>query len=490
MLKILIEKELKAIILSPKFSATFSVCATLIVLSVFIGLRDYQAAVAQYETATTLSDQEMREQTSWMSLNTRAYREPDPMQIFVAGVQNDVGRLSSINAFSQIKLENSNYSDEPIFAVFRFIDLTFIVQIVLSLFAILFTYDAINGEREGGTLQLTFANAVPRVQYILAKFIGSWLGLVLPLLIPLLIGLLLLLLFRVPMTGDHWAKLFTLIGASFLYFTFFIALGLLVSALTKRSTTSFMFLLVAWVTLVLIVPRAGVMLAGQITPVPTVAEIDGQREGYAKERWKQHMDALTERWEERNAGLQNLTAEEREAFRDDHSWDWMKEDEEERKLVQRDISEYDRKLNEDLRNRKATQERLGFLLSRFSPASSYQLAAMHLAGTDISIKPEYEDAMRDYRDKFISYREQKQKEEGGGMAGGFRIEFNSDTGMKISGDRDSGAIDVTDVPVFEAPQYRFAAGLLPAMPDFGLLTLYTLLAFAAGFVAFLRYDVR
>lgn len=490
MLKTLIEKELKAILLSPKFTATFAVCSVLIVLSIFVGIQDYRASVKQYETATALVEQEMREQTSWMGLSTRAYRQPDPMQIFVSGVNNDIGRLSSITGFTQIKLENSNYSDEPIYAVFRFVDLTFIVQIVLSLFAILFTYDAINGEREGGTLQLTFANAVPRVQYIVSKFIGSWLGLILPLLIPILLGILLVLLYRVPMAGDHWAKLASLLGVSFLYFTFFIALGLLVSALTKRSVASFLFLLVAWVTFVLIVPRAGVMLAGQVMSVPTVAEIDSQREGYSKERWLQHFRQMEQKWAQRNAGLQDMSQEEREAYRDDHSWDWMKEDEEERKKMQAEISEYDRKLNEDLRNRKAKQERFGFMITRFSPASSYQLAAMHLAGTDISLKPKYEDAMRDYREKFNAYRDQKQKESGGGMHGGFRIEINSDTGMKISGDRDSGALDVTDAPKFEAPVHTFTAGFAPAVTDFGLLALYTILAFAGAFVAFLRYDVR
>ncbi|MFQ5629688.1 MAG: ABC transporter permease subunit [bacterium] len=489
MLKILIEKELKAMLLSPKFTATFAVCAILIILSVFVGINDYKASVKQHETASNLIDQEMREQTSWGNLYTRAHRKPDPMQIFVAGINNDIGRLSTITGFQQIKLQNSNYSDEPIFGVFRFVDLTFIVQIVLSLFAILFTYDAINGEREGGTLQLTFANAVPRVQYIVSKFIGSWLGLVLPLLIPILLGILLVMLYSVPMTGDHWARLFTLLGVSFLYFTFFIAFGLLISALTRRSVTSFLLLLVVWVTFVLIIPRAGVMLAGQIVPVSTVAEIEGQRDGYARERWKQHFEWMENRWEARNTGLQDMSPEEREAYRDDHSWDWMKEDEAERKKVQADISEYDRKLNEDLRNRKAVQEKLGFLISRFSPASSYQLAAMHLAGTDISLKPKYEDAMRDYREKFNAYREQKQKESGN-MHGGFRISISSDSGMKISGDRDSGALDISGVPKFEAPEHTLAAGFAPFVSDFGLLSLYTILAFAGAFVAFLRYDVR
>jgi len=51
-----------------------------------------------------------------------------------------------------------------------------------------------------------------------------------------------------------------------------------------------------------------------------------------------------------------------------------------------DRAEYSKRLNEDRRNRQAYQERLGFILSRFSPASAFRLAAMNLASTDILLK--------------------------------------------------------------------------------------------------------
>jgi len=329
--RILVEKELKAIILSPKFVATFAVCSILVLLSIYVGILDYKASVKQYEAATQLTEQEQRGQSSWMGLGTRVFRKPDPLQIFVSGVNNDIGRLTSVNAFRPIKLRNSVYSDDPIYAVFRYLDFTFIVQVVLSLFAILFTYDAINGERESGTLKLTFANAVPRVQYVLSKFIGSWLALVIPLLIPILIGLLLLLLYNIPLTSEHWTKLFFLFAISLLFFTFFIAFGLLISSLTQSTSVSFLTLLVIWVTFVLILPRAGIMAAGQIRPVPSVAEIEGQQASFSQARWTKYGDELGAIWEKRNTATEGLSKEAREAYRDDNLWDWMEEDDAARK---------------------------------------------------------------------------------------------------------------------------------------------------------------
>lgn len=488
MLGTLIQKELKAILLSPKFVATFATCAVLILLSVFVGIQEYRAAVRQYETATQLTAQDLREASSWMAVNTRAFRSPDPMQVFVSGVNNDVGRLARINSFETVKLRSSIYSEDTIFAVFRFIDFVFIVQVVLSLFTILFTYDAVNGEREGGTLQLTFSNAIPRSQYILAKFIGSWLGLVIPLLIPIMLGVLLVMLYRIPFTGAHWAKLGSLLGVSMLYFNFFIAFGILVSTLARHSAVSFLLSLVAWVAFVLIIPRAGVMAAGQLVPIPTVAEIEGQQDGFEKNCWEKHRQDLQERWHQRETAMAGMNEEEREAYRDKHEWEWLEEDDKDRKQIQKDISAFAQQLNENLRNRKAEQERLGFTLSRFSPASAFQLAALNLAGTGVALKSRYEDAMQNYRTAFTEYAEKKQKESGG--FGGLRIEFNSNTGIKIGGDRDRGTLDFSDMPQFTPPEHTYAAAIAPTLIDFGLLGLYTLAAFAGAFVRFLRYDVR
>ena len=41
----LVAKELRAIVLSPKFGVTFGVCALLILLSVFTGIREYRVSL-------------------------------------------------------------------------------------------------------------------------------------------------------------------------------------------------------------------------------------------------------------------------------------------------------------------------------------------------------------------------------------------------------------------------------------------------------------
>ncbi len=480
----LIKKELQAILLSPKFTVTFSVCALLMLLSTYIGIKGYQTSVKEFTTAQQLVSQELRTASGWTGLNNKSYRKPDPLQVFVTGVTNDLGRWSDVSEFQTIKLRHSSYSEDPIYAIFRFLDFTFIVQIVLSLFALLFTYDAINGERESGTLKLVLSNAIPRVHYTAAKFIGSWLGLVIPLTIPVALSILLVILYGVPFTSVHWLAFTLFLGSSLLYFTFFIALGLLTSAFTRHSNVSFLLSFVLWICFVLIIPRVGVLTAGNLIHVPGGAEIEGIRDAFSKDRWERYKDDTEQYYQQQQAIRSGMTEEEKQKYDDDHMWSSMVVGDSMRKAVEKDINAYAVKLNEDLRNKKAEQERLALVLSRFSPASAYQLAAMNLAGTDLAAKSRYEDALNSYRTIFTQYLDKKQKETG--QVAGIRITLDTEKGFKVDMPREQGVMNLSDLPGFTHPD---RAASLPAV-DFGILVFFCIITFSGAFIAFLRYDVR
>jgi ABC-type transport system involved in multi-copper enzyme maturation permease subunit len=344
---------------------------------------------------------------------------------------------------------------------------------------VLFTYDAISGERESGTLLLVFSNAVPRALYLLAKGIGAWIGLIVPVLLALLLCMLMVIIAGVPMTTEHWIRTGLLMGVSLLFFTAFIVTGLLISACTRRSSVSFLVSLVVWVAFVLIIPRASVLAAGQLMRVPTVAEIQGQRDAFAKDRWaafRQNLDSL---FETNRGATPDSTTE-------DAMWTQIQAQDSMRRAVELEINAYEAKLYEDLSQRRNVQERLAFSLSRFSPASAYQLAAMSLAGTDLELKRRYEDGLMAYRTQFVDYANKKTED----SPGGFQISFSSDKGMTIGTPRNKAQLDLTDLPAFVPPVQQLTATVAGVVVDAGLLALFSLMAFAAAFFAFLRYDIR
>ena len=79
-----------------------------------------------------------------------------------------------------------------IFPTFLKIDWVLIISIVLSFLALVFTFDAISGEVERGTLRLTLSNAVARGTVLAGKFLSILVSLGVVLLIGMLMNLLLL----------------------------------------------------------------------------------------------------------------------------------------------------------------------------------------------------------------------------------------------------------------------------------------------------------
>ncbi|MDZ4700358.1 MAG: ABC transporter permease subunit [Rhodothermales bacterium] len=474
MVFLLIEKELKNLLLSPKFVATFAACTVLILVSVFAGIIEYRAGSAQYTAATALVSQELTESTSWPQLGERQriFRRPEVMQIFASGIHYDIGRFSVISSWQDVQLQQSSYSIEPIFAVFRAMDFVFIVQVVLSLLTIVFAYDLVSGEKESGTLRLMLANAVPRTQYIVAKLAGAWVGLMIPLIIPLLLGVLLLMLYAIPFTGDDWVRLAKLAGYSLVYLTGFLSLGVLFSTLTHRSAMSFLSLLVFWIAMVLVVPRGGMMFATQIYPVPSASEVESRKEGFARERRDTFFQELSAAFQARSQAHEGMSEADRAAYEEENEWDWMVEDDERQKGMESDLAEHNRQIDEQINNARAVQQSLGFALSRFSPASAYQLAAMRLGQTDLGLKQRFTDALYAYRTTFRAYIDQKNP---GGM-------------MSFGGNQSTEPLDLSDMPVFEAR--------LPSAPEdaspVDLLVLMGYIFGSAGLalVAFNRYDVR
>ncbi len=489
MLGTLVRKELKNMIAGPKFAATFLACAVLILLSIYVGIVDFRADMKQYETAVQLEQQQLQEQYSWSYLATRVFRKPDPMQIFIGGVSRDIGRFSVLEQSEAIRLTGSMYSEDTVFAVFRFIDLNFIFMVVMSLFAILFTYDSINGERESGTLKLIFTNPVRRFTYIFAKFAGSWLGLIIPLVIPVLMGILLVLVFRVPLTADHWSRLFLFLMLSVLYCTFFLALGLMVSAMTKRSSVSFLVLLVSWVTMTLIVPKAAVMAAGKLSPVPSMAQIDSQIDRFSAAEWEKHIKQMEDAAVAREREMEGMTEEEKIAYRENNEWNWLEENDKSRKSIEAEIWDNSKRMYEELGNLREKQERLAFALSRLSPSSAYKLASMNLAGTGTGLKERCERGMEEYHDSLYEFAAKREKESPGGSPG-IMVSIDSENGLTTSAPRETKTIDTSGMPRF-ADEYPSTSEVIgSAMTDTGLLVMYLALALFGAVAAFSVYDLR
>ncbi|MFC1724725.1 ABC transporter permease [candidate division KSB1 bacterium] len=469
MLRDIIKKEIQDNITSPKFVFTFLLCTILILLSVYTGINNYQAELKEYNAAAALNRKNLESQPNYPTLaqiGVKVERPPHVLSTIVSGIQEATGRVATVNIANDPNLIDSKYSSNPIFAVFGALDLIFIVKIVLSLFAILFTYDAIVGEKERGTLKLALSNKLPRDRLILGKTIGGFVSLLIPLIIPLILGLLIIMLYpNIVLTGDDWARIGIIFVMFLLYLSVFFTLGLFISARTSKSSTSFLVLLFIWVIFATIIPKASVMIARQLNPIPSVHEVTAQKDAFLQqisaEGQEEGRKYMTEHPRPQDPEDVKKWQEDIRAWSDTYRQELLTRIEEGNAAFERD---YQAKVN--------GQVKLAVNLSRISPASALMFGSMSLARTGISEHQRFLNSVRSYKPLFAEWVNPLM------MRGA-----NFQTG-------EMPKPDVTDMPQHEFVPETLNQSFNRMIPDLGLLIFLIILFFVGAYVSFIKYDVR
>ncbi len=146
------------------------------------------------------------------------------------------------------------------------VDWYFIIGYVLSLIALLFTFDSISGERERGTLRLTLANSIPRYSVLIGKFLGALISITIPFTLSILMNLLIVSTASdIHLRPEIWERLGIIFLIAIIYTCLFLGLGLLVSAMVQRSAVSLVILLLVWVVFVVFMPITLASIAGKYT---------------------------------------------------------------------------------------------------------------------------------------------------------------------------------------------------------------------------------
>lgn len=469
MLRDIITKEIQETIMSPRFVFTFLLCTILILLSVYTGINNFQAEQKEYSAAVALNRKNLESQQTYIALSgfgTKINRPPYVLSTVVSGIQEAVGRTATVNIAFDPSMFDSKYNSNPIFAVFGALDLSFIVKIVLSLFALLFTYDAIVGEKERGTLKLALSNRLPRDKLILGKAIGGFISLLIPLIIPLVLGLLILMIYpNISLSGDDWTRIGLICIMFFLYLSVFFTLGLFISSRTNKSSTSFLILLFVWVTFVTIIPKAAIMVAGQINPIPSVHEITAQKDAYIQEIQK---EALKERM---RYFKENPPPKKPEAMA---QWkeDILKWGEDLQQKLTAKIDEKNAAIERDYQAKMQSQQRLAINLSRISPASALMFGSMSLARTGIDEHERFLHSVKSYKPIWTRWINAR-------MIRSYNMEGGQQPKPKLD-----------DMPLHEYTSEGLSDSINRVLPDLGLMIFLIILFFVGAYVSFIRYDVR
>ena len=172
---------------------------------------------------------------------------------------------SAYNVYSfDISTGNSN----PFILPSKNVNWEFILVLLFSFLAIIFTFDAVSGEKEMRILALGLSNPVSRGVILAGKFLGSVIiltvfvisGIVTSILILLLSGQTIITWATVAETGGFLLLSVLLIACAS-------AIGLLTSVLSYRANTSLLIGLMVWLILLFVVPHTSLLLSNKLFPV-------------------------------------------------------------------------------------------------------------------------------------------------------------------------------------------------------------------------------
>lgn len=185
-------------------------------------------------------------------------RPPNPLSVFNVGLDKRLGNQVVVHHGFVPTLWDAEMhgSDNTFLNIFSSIDLVFIFQVVLSLMALIFAYDAIVAERECGTLRLILTHPISRGQILLAKYMSAMVCLLIPLLMSLLLAMILLTgRGSIWLNGSDFFRIGGIVLASIAYLSVFYLIGMLISAITRRTSTALMLSMFVWGFLVLVYPN-------------------------------------------------------------------------------------------------------------------------------------------------------------------------------------------------------------------------------------------
>ena len=476
MWRTIVAKEMRAHLLSFRFLASFVILLVLVVATAAVLAGDYVRKVDEFSARQTELDRYLRAYAHFNRIGAivQPVQPPVPFQALVRGITADV----NIEAFD----------NDPLPVMFPLIDLTFIVAILVSLVALILTYDAVSGEKEDGTLRLMLANGLPRSRVLLAKVAGAGLTLVGPLVVSLAAGMLVVLLrARVGWSGANWGALAMILAGAAVYAGVFALIGILVSAVHHSSASSIMTSLFVWTLLVLVVPNLSPYVASFLSPAPSRIKVareiarltDTDRDDlgrklmaeYRAEVLKEYPvlgERLTEAEVKRRVSEDPLYRTAYEANRAAVEKAWA-----EANRVQGAKAE---ELRQDLRQKEEAQTGLARVLSMVSPLADFSYLATDLSSTGTRNLAHFgrlaglwsRSFYGDYRPKKVAELRAKDP----------------------TADAWNTAIDMSDAPRFRYVEEGLAGRVRAALPPFGVLAGYAVVLFAAAYVAFIRYDVR
>ncbi len=467
MIWIIARREFLDNIISFRFAAGSIACIVLVVFSTLMGIERYNLELESYSSLDKQNKEKLQTPVDLWGLrqiSLIALRRPSVLSVITRGgsaVQQYAVEITPERVpvhFWTGRRENEYLSDLIEF------DVTKAVSIVMSLLALLISFDVISGEKERGLLKLQLSNTVGRGQLFLGKYIGASITLAFPIVFCLGLCLLIIsLFFPIPLTLYDYLRLVILFIVYMFFLSVMLLFGFLFSSLTHRSSTSLAFSLMAWLLFMQIVPNGGTFLAQKLVYVPPR---DSTFEAIEKVRDEIRVK-LREFWDWQSNPQPSM--EKQAEIMVYQNLMWTKVRSEERYKIER---EYILKLQQ--------QGRIAEILSAISPVFLVERASQALCHTSVEDYERFLDRARIYQGEILKFENELFSKE--------KILEMWKTWMETR--QEPKGIELNQIQPFIYQELDLGSSLKTGFVPIAVLVLLNSVLFSLTLAIFLRYDVR
>ena len=480
MWKTIVRKELLETIFSYRFPLFAVICLLLIPLGLAVNQAGYSKRVRDYSDQVRLADEAAGaikiQDIMAGTVAIKGFRRPAPLAVFTQGFESALPRYYE---FTQdgFKPGESASDDESILSVQGKVDFVFLVQMVISLIAMLFASDMISGEKEAGTLRAILANRVPRDALLSGKISGGFLALWVPFLLAFLIGAAVLMLGAFPLAGAGTvARVLVVLLATSLFMLTYFTIGVAVSASTARARTSLVAILIVWAAFQLILPRLGDMAARLIYPVRSETQVSLQKSLLVHSLDLETAKDLGHQWDV-ILGPASPQARDDQNSPENKKWAPIRDDIQQRARERK--AQQLSAIDESYLQERRRQLNLAVDLSLISPSAAFARFIADVCGTGELERARYLDAVRAHQKALDSELFSKVKRtlmihEGGAMSMGFSAQ----------------PVDASKLPKFSIAEASLAETFKANARSLVSLLVWLIAPFAYAYVRFIKYDVR
>jgi ABC-type transport system involved in multi-copper enzyme maturation permease subunit len=273
MLRTILKRELLHNLYSLRFLISLVLLLGVFVAGSFSFIKGGSEALKKYQETQGQFLEEIKAQArsnaTLLAVNQRTYTLRPRDNAFIADAKEKyVPNAVTFSAWNVFSFQNKSGSANPFLNKFDELNWSFIAALIASFVALLFTFDAVSGEKETKTLALSLSNPVSRATLLLGKYISAVFSVMAIVLAGVLASLVIVLLLgRTAWTAALAGEAAGFLAVAGLLAATFSAFGLFSSVVALNSNISLLLALSFWLAFAVVVPNSSTFIAKSLYPI-------------------------------------------------------------------------------------------------------------------------------------------------------------------------------------------------------------------------------